>query len=494
MAGSERSGPLAATAALFDGRPWAVTPHAGSDPAAVAAVDALARLCGAEPVRLTPLEHDRAVARTSHLPHLLAVLAAGQLADAAPEHLSLSGQGVRDVTRIAAGDPGLWRQILRANQPAVTEVLREVEGSLRPPGRGHRERRRRRARRDPRPRCRRHPGHPRQARRARAARPRRCTSRCPTTRASSPGSSPTWARSGSTSRTCASTTTRAARWAWWSCWWPRTPPCGCVTRWGPGTGSPTGRIGACREPRRPVVGRWDGVSVVDERSRRWAARSWSRWTDRPGRASRARRARVASRLGLRYLDTGAQFRALTAADHRRRGRPRRPGRRRPRRRPRPVLESGTDPHDPTITVDGVDVAARIRTQEITDHVSAVASVPQVRRRLLELQRQIIGDGGIVVEGRDIGSVVAPDADVKLYLTADPAARAQRRTAENGAADVDATRADLERRDAVDSGRATAPAVAPDGAVHLDTTPFTLDEVVDQVVALVRQATGAGSAS
>lgn len=214
-----------------------------------------------------------------------------------------------------------------------------------------------------------------------------------------------------------------------------------------------------------------------------------------GKSSTSRQ--VASRLGLRYLDTGAQFRALTAAvidagadlDD-----------------PdavataaaTPHLESGTDPLAPTITVDGVDVAARIRTQEITDHVSAVASVPQVRHRLLELQRQIIGEGGIVVEGRDIGSVVAPDADVKLYLTADPAARAQRRTAENGAADVDATRADLERRDAVDSGRATAPAVAPDGAVHLDTTPFTLDEVVEQVVALVRQvtdqATGAGSPS
>ena len=112
---------------------------------------------------------------------------------------------------------------------------------------------------------------------------------------------------------------------------------------------------------------------------------------------------------------------------------------------------------------------------------------------MALQREIIGDGGIVVEGRDIGSVVAPDAEVKLYLTADPAARAQRRTAENGAADVDATRADLLRRDSIDSGRATAPAVAPDGAVHLDTTPYTLDEVVDQVVALVRQATGATGA-
>ncbi len=130
MAGSERSGPLAATGALFDGRPWAVTPHTHSDPDAVLLVEALARLCGAEPVRLSPVEHDRAVARTSHLPHLLAVLTAGQLADALPEHLSLSGQGVRDVTRIAAGDPDMWTQILRSNHAAVSEILAEVQNDL----------------------------------------------------------------------------------------------------------------------------------------------------------------------------------------------------------------------------------------------------------------------------------------------------------------------------------------------------------------------------
>ena len=130
MAGSERSGPLAATAALFDGRPWAVTPHTHSSPDAIHLVEALAVLCGAEPVRLSPVEHDRAVARTSHLPHLLAVLTAGQLAEAQPEHLSLSGQGVRDVTRIAGGDPDLWVQILRANHAAVGEILRDVQADL----------------------------------------------------------------------------------------------------------------------------------------------------------------------------------------------------------------------------------------------------------------------------------------------------------------------------------------------------------------------------
>lgn len=130
MAGSERSGPFAASAALFDGRPWAVTPHEDADPVAVDLVVELARVCGATPVTFTPDEHDQAVARTSHLPHLLASLVAGRLTDAPRNHLALSGQGVRDVTRIAAGDPGLWQQIIVANTSALTALLRDVRGDL----------------------------------------------------------------------------------------------------------------------------------------------------------------------------------------------------------------------------------------------------------------------------------------------------------------------------------------------------------------------------
>jgi cytidylate kinase len=198
---------------------------------------------------------------------------------------------------------------------------------------------------------------------------------------------------------------------------------------------------------------------------------------------------VAAALGLRYLDTGAQFRAVTrwmldndvdVTDHALVA----------TLADRPVIASGTHPQDPTIEVDGVDVAVAIRSEEVTAAVSDVASVPEVRARLLGLQRSLIGDGGIVVEGRDIGSVVWPDAEVKVYLTADPSARAMRRTAENGAGSVDATEADLIRRDAIDSGRATAPLTVPEGAVHIDTTPYTLQEVVDRVVALVRDTVGA----
>ncbi len=130
MAGSERSGPLAATSSLFDGRPWAVTPHADADVDAVELVEELVRVCGATPVWLTPEEHDRAVARTSHVPHLLASLAAARLTDAPENHLALSGQGVRDVTRVAAGDPALYGQIVSANADAVLALLAEVRAQL----------------------------------------------------------------------------------------------------------------------------------------------------------------------------------------------------------------------------------------------------------------------------------------------------------------------------------------------------------------------------
>jgi cytidylate kinase len=133
------------------------------------------------------------------------------------------------------------------------------------------------------------------------------------------------------------------------------------------------------------------------------------------------------------------------------------------------------------------VAGPIRGEAVTKAVSAVSAVPAVRARLLREQRDIIGDGGIVVEGRDIGTVVAPDAAVKVYLTADPEARAARRSLENGET-LTATQQDLLRRDRIDSGRAAAPLTMADDAHHIDTTPFTLEQVIDQVVELVEKAT------
>jgi len=191
---------------------------------------------------------------------------------------------------------------------------------------------------------------------------------------------------------------------------------------------------------------------------------------------------VAERLGLRYLDTGAMFRAMTwwllsqgvdvhdgEAVAAVAGRPR--------------IESGTDPLAPTITVDGADVSVEIRSAEVNAAVSPVSAVPAVRTRLLDLQREVIGEGGIVVEGRDIGSVVWPQAEVKVYLSADPDARAERRAAEEGGADLASTQQSLLERDRIDSGRATAPLTMADGAVHVDSTHLTLDEVIETILAL-----------
>jgi CMP/dCMP kinase len=196
---------------------------------------------------------------------------------------------------------------------------------------------------------------------------------------------------------------------------------------------------------------------------------------------------VAARLGLRYLDTGAMFRAMTCWMLRQGVDVHDPAAVAARCH-EPEIVSGTDPLGPTITVDGADVAIAIRGDDVNAAVSPVSAVPEVRARLLRLQRDVIAsDGAIVVEGRDIGSVVVPDAPVKVYLSADPSARAVRRAAEQGGADLEATRASLLARDTIDSGRATAPLVMADGAVHIDTTPYTLDEVIGLVVDLVEDA-------
>jgi len=195
---------------------------------------------------------------------------------------------------------------------------------------------------------------------------------------------------------------------------------------------------------------------------------------------------VAVRLGLRYLDTGAMFRAMTWWMLREGVDVRDPEAVADRCR-EPEILSGTDPEGPGIMVDGVDVGVAIRTDEVNAAVSHVSVVPAVRTRLLELQREAIGDGGIVVEGRDIGSVVWPEAEVKVYLTADAEARATRRAAETGSIDVARTRESLLSRDRIDSGRPTAPLAMADDAVVVDTTGHTLDEVIDRVVALAEAA-------
>ncbi|GAA1428649.1 (d)CMP kinase [Streptomyces thermospinosisporus] len=196
---------------------------------------------------------------------------------------------------------------------------------------------------------------------------------------------------------------------------------------------------------------------------------------------------VAAQLGLSYLDTGAQYRAITwwmvnngidiedpSAIAAVAG--------------KPEIVSGTDPKAPAIMVDGVDVARQIREQDVTSKVSAVSAVPEVRARITELQRNIAAAAakGIVVEGRDIGTTVLPGADVKIFLTASPEARAARRSGELKNADLDATREALVKRDAADSSRKVAPLAKADDAIEVDTTELTLQQVVECVVTLIEE--------
>ncbi len=209
--------------------------------------------------------------------------------------------------------------------------------------------------------------------------------------------------------------------------------------------------------------------------------------DGPGGSGKSTVARaLARRLGARYLDTGAMYRAVTwLALQRRQDIEDAEGL--AELAERAALTVGTDPEAPAIAVDGVDVSAEIRSRPVTSAVSAVSAVDALRRDLVGRQRAIIASEptGIVVEGRDIGTVVAPDAPLKVFLTASTAVRARRRSAEIGEAGDDAvaqTMAELSRRDALDSGRVASPlAQAPD-AVVVDSTDLSVDDVVDVIVA------------
>ncbi|RSM70015.1 (d)CMP kinase [Kibdelosporangium aridum] len=203
-----------------------------------------------------------------------------------------------------------------------------------------------------------------------------------------------------------------------------------------------------------------------------------------GKSTVARR--LASTLRSGYLDTGAMYRAVTLEVLRTGGDPAEVAR-------TARVEIGTDPVDPTVMLDGADVAAEIRGPEVTLAVSEVSAVAEVRRILVEQQRAIIASivntqGGIVVEGRDIGTVVAPDAELKVYLTASADARAQRRTRQDAAAGrtatVEATLADVQRRDDYDSSRAVSPLRKADDAVELDTTELDLPGVLTSLLAIV----------
>jgi CMP/dCMP kinase len=216
-----------------------------------------------------------------------------------------------------------------------------------------------------------------------------------------------------------------------------------------------------------------------------------------GKSTTARE--VARHLGYRYVDTGSMYRAVTrwlldqgvdvtdsAAVAALVSDP----------ATAPSLEVTTDPDRPGVVVDGRDVTSHIRDAEVTAAVSAVSAVPQVRALLVGIQREVAAAGAAVLEGRDIGTTVVPDAAVKVFLTADVTVRASRRSAElpgafvHSAEAIAATQADLARRDHLDSSRVESPLSQAPDAVVIDSTGLSVDQVaalvLDLVAAHVRQ--------
>lgn len=207
-----------------------------------------------------------------------------------------------------------------------------------------------------------------------------------------------------------------------------------------------------------------------------------------GKSTVARR--VAAALGYLYVDTGAMYRAMTLK----------------------VLMKGVNPADrervaeiaqetdialvtgpdgaPQVVLDGIDVTSRLREPDIDAAVSTVAAVPEVRERLLGVQRQLAERGGVVLEGRDTGTHVAPDADLKVFLTASPVERARRRYRELVAAGhqttLDEVERDLRRRDEQDMTRSTAPLRRAPDAIELDTTGRSIDAVVEEILRHCRE--------
>jgi cytidylate kinase len=202
---------------------------------------------------------------------------------------------------------------------------------------------------------------------------------------------------------------------------------------------------------------------------------------------------LAKALGANYLDTGAMYRIVTLAVLRA-GTDLDDAAAIDAAASRAVIGVGSDPGEDRAYLAGEDVSAEIRGDEVTRAVSAVSAVPQVRARLVDLQRELASSGGrVVVEGRDIGTVVLPKADVKIFLTASAEERARRRNTQNianGLPDDYATvLADVQRRDHLDSTRAVSPLQAAEDALVVDTSDMDQTQVVAHLLDLVTQHAG-----
>ena len=483
MAGRERSGAIAADADLFVGRPWVITPvgglqeksEGGGRPPrgeeAVRAVQRLALAVGSLPVVMDAAAHDTAAAVVSHMPQLIASLVAGELRSAPAQALELAGQGLRDVTRIAHSDSRLWAAIIAGNAPAVAASLRGVAKNLDAliaALDGGEE--------DP-------------------FAPGVLAGVSSAIRRGNDGVARIPGKHGGAPRRYAGVFVLV----------PDEP--GRLGR----LLTEVGQIGVNIEDLQlehslnQKVGR-AMISVLPGQAMRLAValerRGWQAIVegkehevgtviavDGPSGSGKSTVSRaVARRLGLGYLDTGAMYRALAwwcaheGVDLDDREAVAAAAASMP-------LEMSLDPDDGRVCVAGVDVSRQIRTPGLSKVVSKVATNLKVREELVRRQRAIVEGAryGIVAEGRDITTVVAPDADVRVLLTASKEARMARRALETrGSADaaaVAATRDEVLRRDADDSAVAEF-LTAADGVTRIDSSAMGVEEVVEAVVSLV----------
>jgi prephenate dehydrogenase len=452
MAGSEQEGPDGADPDLFAGATWVLTPTSSTDPGAFSTVQSVIAELGADLVALAPGRHDELVALVSHVPHLTAATMMGLATETTDAHtalLRLAAGGFRDMTRIAAGSSAIWPDICRDNAPAIVPVLDDLIARLNEVRRIVAE-------------------HDRSSLVALLDQAQLARRNLPP-RASRPSSvSELHVLIPDRPGVLAQVTTIA------------------------------GELGVNIEDLEMVHSQEQprGVLILTvaaasaERVRASLAehgfglRASTKHRpviaiDGPAGAGKSTVAsEVARRLGLERLDTGAMYRAVTLA----------------------ALERGIDPSDEEalgelartmelnlaerVVLDGKDVTEQIRERAVTDAVSVVSAHPQVRAELVRRQRAwVAANGGGVVEGRDIASVVLPDADLKIFLTADEAERAFRRAAEEGSAssEFSTTVESIRRRDELDSTRATSPLRAAAGAIVVDSTGRSVAEVVEEVL-------------
>ncbi|MGO3085399.1 prephenate dehydrogenase [Ancrocorticia populi] len=471
MAGRERSGAIAADADLFVGRPWVITPSAATSESMITFMKQFALEAGSIPIVMRPEEHDSSVALVSHLPQLVSSLVAGALRDAPSEALNLAGQGLRDVTRIARSDSSLWASIIAGNAGAVTSALKKVESELgklitsleagigNPYGQGV------------------------------------LAGVSRTILMGNEGVERIPGKHGGAPHRYAEVIVLI----------PDRP--GELGR----LFSEVGEIGVNIEDLQMEhsvnqrVGR--GMLSVEPNRALELARGLERrgWQvvlegrekkmgvvialDGPsgsGKSTVSRR--VAGQLGLAYLDTGAMYRAAAwwcmdrginlsdqaAVTTAVRNMP---------------LDMPLDPDNQKIVCAGADITQAIRTSDLSKQVSQVATNLDVRAEMKRRQRQIIAEAttGIIAEGRDITTVVAPDADVRVLLTASEEARLARRALEvRGAADtaaLEATRDEVLRRDADDS-TVSRFMTAEDGVTTIDSSALDIDQVVEAVISLI----------